>query len=167
MQKVASSLTWFGSLILGFSNHHQYVDTRNLASSYLLICWSNDHDHLIKVGEQTEVGKLRFWPKVQFSTEKAQNRLPHRPLHCPPRARRNVDASSMKAGRPHLHCHALPCSQRIQKWALNSLLLPALTLYPRSLLLHSVLALLLAPSPWPPWKLLPPRSRCSEPPQCP
>jgi len=41
MQKVASSLTWFGSLILGFANHRQYIDTRELASNYLLICWSN------------------------------------------------------------------------------------------------------------------------------
>jgi len=42
MQKVKSSLTWFGPLILGFANHRQYVNTRDLASNYLLICWPND-----------------------------------------------------------------------------------------------------------------------------
>jgi len=38
MQKVASSLTWFGPSILGFANHRQYVDTRDLAFNYLLMC---------------------------------------------------------------------------------------------------------------------------------
>jgi len=54
MQKVASSLTWFGPSILGFANHYQYVDTRDMASNYLLICNSNDHGTLIKVGECQE-----------------------------------------------------------------------------------------------------------------
>jgi hypothetical protein len=55
------------------------------------------------------VSKLRFWPKVQFSPEKAQNRLPRRPLRCAPRARRNVSKGNACPGRvhhaqrPHLH----------------------------------------------------------------
>ena len=64
MQKGASSLTWCGPLILGFANHRQYVDTSNLGSNYLLTCWSNDHGHLIKVGEEAEVSKLPVWPKI-------------------------------------------------------------------------------------------------------
>ena len=85
MQKVASSLTWFGPSILSFANHHQYVDTCNLASNYLLICYSNSFSLLIKVGEQAELSKLHFWPNVQFSPQKARNRLPRRPLRCTPR----------------------------------------------------------------------------------
>jgi hypothetical protein len=55
------------------------------------------------------VSKLHFWPKVQFSPEKAQNRLPRRPLRCAPRARRNVSKGNACPGRvhhaqrPHLH----------------------------------------------------------------
>ena len=165
MQKVASSLTWFGSSILGLANHRQYVDTCDLASNYLLICWSNDLGVLIKVVVHDVVSKLRFRPKVQFSQEQAQTGVPPSLLCCTPCARWNGSVAFMHGLAPHLHCHALPCSLRLQKYALPcSLLLPALTLCPRSLLLRSVLALLLAPSPWPPWKLLPPRSRCSGPP---
>jgi len=64
MKKVASSLTWFGPSILGFANHHQYVDTHELAYNYLLICWSNDLGLLNKVVEHGEVNKLPFRPNV-------------------------------------------------------------------------------------------------------
>jgi len=87
MQKVASSLTWFGPLILGFANHRQYVDTRDLASSYILICWSNDLAPLNKVVEHGGVSKLRFWPISKFGLEQAQNRLPPCLLRRAPRLR--------------------------------------------------------------------------------
>ena len=38
MKKVASSLTWVGPSIIGFANHFQYVDTRDLESNFPLIC---------------------------------------------------------------------------------------------------------------------------------
>ena len=57
--------------ILGFANHSQYVDTHDLASSYLLICWSNDWAPSIKVVVHGGVSKLCFGP----SPNSARNKL--------------------------------------------------------------------------------------------
>jgi len=95
MQNVASSSTWFGQLILGFPNHRQYVDTRDLASNYLLICSSNDHGPLTKVVEHGMVNKPPFWPKVQFGPEVAQTGVPPSLLRCPSRVRRNGEVAAM------------------------------------------------------------------------
>jgi len=95
MQNVASSLTWFGPLIIGFSNHHQYVDTRDLESNYLLICCTNDLGPLIKVVVHGGVGKLHFWPISKFGPEQAQNHLPPCLLRRAPRARRIACVAAM------------------------------------------------------------------------
>ena len=95
MQKVTSSLTWFGSLILGFANHRQYVDTHDLASNYLLICWSNDHGLLNKVVEYGRMSKLHCWPIFKFGLEQAQNRLPPCLLRRAPRVQRNACVAAM------------------------------------------------------------------------
>ena len=93
-------MTWFGSSILGFANHRQYVDTRDLASNYLLICWSNDLGVLIKVVVHDVVSKLRFRPKVQFGPEVAQTGVPPSLLRCPPRVRRNGEVAAMHQSAP-------------------------------------------------------------------
>jgi hypothetical protein len=100
-------LTWFGPSILGFPNHLQYVDTRDLVSNYLLICWSNDLARLIKVVVHDGLSKLRFWPKVQFGPEVAQTGVPPSLLCCTPRARRFACVSPMHQQDPHLICHDL------------------------------------------------------------
>ena len=82
-----TSLTSFWSSILGFTNHYQYVDTRDLVSNYLLICWSNGWALLIKVVQHDEISKLHFWPKVQFGPEVVRISIPPRLLWCPPRPR--------------------------------------------------------------------------------
>ena len=100
MHKVASSLTWFAPSILGFANHRQYVDTRDLASNYLLICWSNDLSPLMKVVEHGVLNKHPFWPKVQFSPEVALTGAPPSLLRCPPRVRRNGEVAAMHQSTP-------------------------------------------------------------------
>jgi len=44
IQKDGTSLTLFWPSILIFANRHQAVDTCGLASNYLVIYNSNDHD---------------------------------------------------------------------------------------------------------------------------
>ena len=95
-----------------FANHRQYVDTRDLALSDLLICWSNDWAPLIKVGEQVEVSKLRFWPIFKFGLEQAQNRLPPCLLRRVPRARRNASMGDARLVRV-LHARAALCLSAI------------------------------------------------------
>ena len=56
-------MTWFVSSILSFANHHKYVDTRDLASNYILISWSNGQACLTKVVEHGEMSKLHFGPR--------------------------------------------------------------------------------------------------------
>ena len=113
VQKDDTSLTLFWSSISSFANHYQFIDTQGLASCYLLICYSNGFALLIKVGEQADLSKFYFCPKVQFGTEKAQNRLRRRPLCCPPRGRKNASTDNTwpvrgnhAAGRPHHGCCA-------------------------------------------------------------
>ena len=88
-----------------FVNHRQYVDTRDMALSYLLICWSNDWAPLNKVGEQVEVSKLCFWPIFKFGPKQAQNRLPPCLLRRAPRARRNASMGDARLVRL-LHARA-------------------------------------------------------------
>ena len=107
-------MTWFVSSILGFAKHRQYVDTCDLASNYLLTCWSNDLGVSIKVVVHEVVRKLRFRPKVQFGLEIARISVPPSLLRCPPRARRNADASSMHQCAPPPLLHM--CWYSISRW---------------------------------------------------
>ena len=109
MQKVASCLTWFGSSILGFANLHQYVDTRELISNYLLICWSNGQEPLIKVIVHGGMGKLHVWPIFKFGQEQAQNSLPPCLLRHAPRVRWNACVAAMHQSAPH-HCSTSPAA---------------------------------------------------------
>ena len=133
------------------------------------MCCSNGFALLIKVGQQAELGKLRFRPMSKFGKKKAQNCLPRRPLRCTPRARRNADASSIQAGRPHHSRAPLPCAPARLKWTPShtrcfpiprrslSTLSGVISRSPRPCLSSS------SPWPWPPLlsSRAPPRHRCS------
>ena len=154
-----TSLTSFWSSILSFANHYQLVDTHRLASNYLLIYNSNGFAPLIKVVGQAELGKLHFWPNVQFGLEKARNHLPkkarkrpnvpRRPLRCTPRARGNASTGDTCSGRVH---HAQNTSTLLSASSTPQMWMPDRPLSPHSPSLALVALACLVPRygrPWP------------------